>query len=86
MGVGWFLAHHCLGGAKAAIRAGGSEWLPFTVADIAPLADQVVASPYANPVPVTRDGVVRLLQAAWAGEPPAVGLQAGGELGYDVRR
>lgn len=25
--------------------------------------------PYANPVPVTRDGVVRLLRAAWAGEP-----------------
>ena len=28
---------------------------------------------YAGPVPVTRGGVVRLLQAAWAGEPPAVG-------------
>jgi hypothetical protein len=28
---------------------------------------------YANPVPVTRGGVVRLLQAAWAGEPPAAG-------------
>ena len=41
-------------------------------ADIAVIADQVVASSYANPVPVTRDGVVRLLRAAWAGEAPAV--------------
>ena len=45
--------------------------LGMAQADITRIADQVVASPYANPVPVTRDGVVRLLQAAWAGEPPA---------------
>ena len=29
-----------------------------------------VANPYANPRPVTRDGVEPLLRAAWAGEPP----------------
>jgi maleylacetate reductase len=45
--------------------------LGMAEADIARIAEQVVASPYANPVPVTRDGVVRLLRAAWAGEPPA---------------
>jgi hypothetical protein len=49
---------------------------PRSLADLgmaeADIAGQVVASPYANPVPVTRDGVVRLLRAAWAGEPPAV--------------
>ncbi len=47
--------------------------LGMAEADIARIAEQVVASPYANPVPVTRGGVVRLLQAAWAGEPPAAG-------------
>lgn len=46
--------------------------LGMAEADIARIAEQVVASPYANPVPVTRDGVGRLLRAAWAGEPPAV--------------
>ena len=44
-----------------------SEW---TRQDIEPIADQVVANPYANPAPVTRDGVIGLLRAAWAGEPP----------------
>ena len=38
--------------------------------DIEPIADQVVANPYANPAAVTRDGVIGLLRAAWAGEPP----------------
>jgi maleylacetate reductase len=38
--------------------------------DIPRIADAAVASPYANPQPVTRDGVTRLLRAAWAGEPP----------------
>jgi hypothetical protein len=37
------------------------------------IAQQVVASLYANPVPVTRGGVLRLPQAAWPGEPAAVG-------------
>ena len=38
--------------------------------DIPRIADLAVAAPYANPRPVTRDGVERLLRAAWAGEPP----------------
>jgi len=38
--------------------------------DIARVVDQALGSPYANPRPVTRDGVESLLQAAWAGEPP----------------
>ncbi|UOT05700.1 maleylacetate reductase [Rhodococcus opacus] len=39
--------------------------------DIEPIAEQVVANPYANPAPITRDGVVRLLRAAWSGQPPS---------------
>ncbi len=27
--------------------------------------------PYANPRPVTRDGVAAVLRAAWAGDPPS---------------
>jgi maleylacetate reductase len=38
--------------------------------DIPRVAELAVASPYANPRPVTRDGVESLLRAAWAGEPP----------------
>ncbi|WP_131735819.1 maleylacetate reductase [Actinomadura roseirufa] len=38
--------------------------------DIDPICDQVVAAPYANPAPVTREGVARLLHAAWNGDPP----------------
>jgi len=41
--------------------------------DIPRVADLAVAAPYANPRPVTRDGVEALLRAAWAGEPPATG-------------
>ncbi|GAA3775945.1 maleylacetate reductase [Streptomyces chiangmaiensis] len=63
----WDLAGE-LGAPRSLAELGMAE------ADIARIAEQVVTSPYANPVPVTRDGVVRLLQAAWAGEPPAVGL------------
>jgi maleylacetate reductase len=40
-------------------------------ADIPRIAELAVASPYANPRPVTRDGVDALLRAAWAGEPPS---------------
>jgi maleylacetate reductase len=40
-------------------------------ADIPRIADLAVAKPYANPRPVTRDGVESLLRAAWAGDPPA---------------
>ena len=38
--------------------------------DIPRIAELAVANPYANPRPVTRDGVASLLRAAWAGEPP----------------
>jgi maleylacetate reductase len=38
--------------------------------DIPRIAELAVANPYANPRPVTRDGVESLLRAAWAGEPP----------------
>jgi maleylacetate reductase len=39
--------------------------------DIPRIADLAVANPYANPRPVTRDGVESLLRAAWAGDSPA---------------
>ena len=39
--------------------------------DVAPIADLAVADPYANPRPVTREGVEALLLAAWAGAPPS---------------
>lgn len=39
--------------------------------DIDPVREQVLNAPYANPAPVTRDGVTRLLHAAWSGERPA---------------
>jgi maleylacetate reductase len=39
--------------------------------DIPRIAELAVANPYANPRPVTREGVEALLRAAWAGEPPA---------------
>jgi maleylacetate reductase len=38
--------------------------------DIPRIAELAVANPYANPRPVTRDGVESLLRAAWAGDPP----------------
>lgn len=38
--------------------------------DIPRIADLAVANPYANPRPVTREGVEVLLRAAWAGEQP----------------
>jgi maleylacetate reductase len=38
--------------------------------DIPRIVDQAVGNPYANPRPVTRDGVESLLRAAWAGEAP----------------
>jgi maleylacetate reductase len=39
--------------------------------DIPRIAELAVANPYANPRPVTRDGVEALLRTAWAGDPPA---------------
>lgn len=44
--------------------------LGMTEADVDRVACQVLASPYANPREVTRDGVTALLHRAWAGEPP----------------
>ena len=38
--------------------------------DIAHIAELAVANPYANPRPVTRDGIESLLRAAWAGTTP----------------
>ena len=38
--------------------------------DIPRIAELAVADPYANPRPVTRDGVESLLRAAWAGDAP----------------
>jgi maleylacetate reductase len=38
--------------------------------DIDRIADLAVANPYANPRPVTRDGVESLLRSAWVGERP----------------
>jgi len=45
--------------------------LGMAEADIPRIAELAVADPYANPRPVTRDGLESLLRAAWAGEAPA---------------
>ncbi len=39
-------------------------------ADIPRIAALAVANPYANPRPVTKEGVTALLEAAWSGQPP----------------
>jgi maleylacetate reductase len=39
--------------------------------DIPRIAEAAVATPYANPRPVTHDAVAALLHAAWTGDPPA---------------
>jgi maleylacetate reductase len=44
--------------------------LGMAEADIPRIVEQVLASPYANPVAVTSAGVTRLLRAAWTGDPP----------------
>ena len=59
----WDLAGE-LGAPRSLAELGMAE------ADVDVVADQVLASPYANPRPVTRDGVTALLHRAWAGEPP----------------
>jgi maleylacetate reductase len=38
--------------------------------DITRIVELAVANPYANPRPVTREGIASLLHAAWAGDPP----------------
>jgi maleylacetate reductase len=60
----WELAGR-LGAPRSLAELGMAE------ADIPRIADLAVAKPYANPRPVTRDGVESLLRAAWAGDPPA---------------
>ncbi len=45
--------------------------LGMAQSDIPRIAELAVANPYANPRPVTREGVEGLLRAAWAGDPPA---------------
>jgi maleylacetate reductase len=45
--------------------------LGMAEADLDRAADLAVEAPYANPRPVERAAVRRLLAAAWAGEPPA---------------
>ena len=39
-------------------------------ADISRIVGLAVANPYANPRPVTEEGVTVLLEAAWSGRPP----------------
>jgi maleylacetate reductase len=52
--------------------------LGMTAGDIPKIVELAVANPYANPRPVTADGVESLLRAAWAGEAPAPLLTTGG--------
>jgi maleylacetate reductase len=59
----WALAGR-LGAPRSLAELGMAE------ADIGRIADLAVADPYANPRPVTRDGVERLLRAAWSGAAP----------------
>lgn len=44
--------------------------LGLAESDIHPAAELATARPYPNPAPLTRDGIVELLQRAWAGERP----------------
>ncbi len=53
-------------GAPLALRD-----LGLKEADLDRAAEIATAKPYWNPRPVTREGIRALLQAAWAGEPPA---------------
>ncbi|WP_206340397.1 maleylacetate reductase [Blastococcus litoris] len=62
----WELAGR-LGAPRSLAELGMAE------ADIPRIAELAVASPYANPRPVTREGVEALLRAAWAGVPPGGG-------------
>ncbi|WP_245633964.1 maleylacetate reductase [Amycolatopsis jejuensis] len=44
--------------------------LGMAESDVDRVTAEVIADPYANPAPVTRDGVEALLHEAWAGRPP----------------
>ena len=52
-------------GAPRSLRA-----LGMAEADIPRIVEQAVANPYANPRPVTPEGLTTLLEDAWAGRPP----------------
>ena len=54
-------------GAPTALRDFG-----VSKTDMARVADLAVKNPYANPREVTRDGILALLMAAWAGTRPAL--------------
>ena len=60
----WELARRL--GAPGSLRE-----LGMAEADIGQIVEQVLANPYANPRPVTADGLTRLLRRAWSGAPPA---------------
>ncbi|MFD0692409.1 maleylacetate reductase [Actinomadura fibrosa] len=55
-------------GAPVSLRELGMKETDITI-----VMAQVLAQPYANPRPVTRDGLTALLTRAWSGEPPAAG-------------
>jgi maleylacetate reductase len=59
----WELAGR-LGAPRSLAELGMKE------SDIPRIVDLAVANPYANPRPVTRDGIEALLLTAWAGDPP----------------
>jgi maleylacetate reductase len=59
----WDLAERL--GAPRALRD-----LGMAEGDVERIADAAVAAPYANPRPVTREGVAALVRAAWAGDRP----------------
>jgi maleylacetate reductase len=60
----WELAGR-LGAPRSLAELGMEE------SDIPRIVELAVANPYANPRPVTREGLESLLRAAWAGHPPA---------------
>ena len=62
------------GGAHKSVAMGAPlalRDLGLKEADLDRAADIATEKPYWNPRPVTREGVRKLLQAAWAGESPA---------------
>jgi maleylacetate reductase len=59
----WDLAGR-LGAPRSLVELGMQE------EDIPHIVELAVANPYANPRPVTRDGVEHLLRAAWEGRAP----------------
>jgi maleylacetate reductase len=54
--------------------------------DIPRIAELAVARPYANPRPITRDGIEALLWAAWTGAPPPARTAPAGQTHPTERR